>query len=51
MNANEEVAVNRKEVSENTEEAYKDSRRMITRTARFTMNKEAGVRKKNQNLQ
>ena len=46
MNANEEVAVNRKEVSENAEEGYKDSRRMITRTARFNMNKEAGVRKK-----
>ena len=46
MNANEEVAVNRKEVNENAEKGYKDSRRMITRTASFTMNKEAWVRKK-----
>ena len=46
MNENEEVVVNRKEVSENTEEIYEDSRRMITRTARFRMNEEAAVRKK-----
>ena len=31
MNENEEVAVNRKEVSENSEESYEDSRRVITR--------------------
>ena len=46
MNANEEVVVNKKEVSENSEESYEDSRRMITRTARFSMNEEAAVRKK-----
>ena len=46
MNKNEEVVVNRKEVSENSEESYEDSRRMITRTARFSMNEEAAVRKK-----
>ena len=46
MNENEEVVVNRKEVSENSEESYGDSRRMITRTARFSMNEEAAVRKK-----
>ena len=46
MNENEEVVVNRKEFSENTEESYEDTRRMITRTARFSMNEEAVVRKK-----
>ena len=46
MNEDEEVVVNRKEVSENTEESYEDSRRMITRRARFSMNEEAVVRKK-----
>ena len=46
MNENEEVVVNRKKVSENSEERYEDSRREITRTARFIMNKEAAVRKK-----
>ena len=46
MNENEEVVVNKKEVSENSEESYEDSRRMITRTARFSMNEEAAVRKK-----
>ena len=51
MNENEEVVVNGKEVSENSEEIYEDTRRMIRRTARFSMNKEAAVRKKNQNLQ
>ena len=45
MNENEEVVVNRKKVSENSEERYEDSRREITRTARFIMNKEAAVRK------
>ena len=51
MNENEEVVVNGKEVSENSEEIYEDTRRMIRRTARFSMNEEAAVRKKNQNLQ
>ena len=46
MNKNEEVVVNRKEVSENSEESYEDSRRMITRTARFSMKEEEAVRKK-----
>ena len=46
MNRNEEVVVNRKEVSENTEESQEDSRRMITRTDRLSMNDEAAVRKK-----
>ena len=46
MNENEEVVVNRKEVKENSEESYEDSRRVITRTARFSMNEEAAVRKK-----
>ena len=46
MNENEEVVVNRKEVSENTEESQEDSRRMITRTDRLSMNDEAAVRKK-----
>ena len=46
MNENEEVVVNGKEVSENSEEIYEDTRRMIRRTARFSMNEEAAVRKK-----
>ena len=46
MNEDKEVVVNRKEVGENSEESYEDSRRLITRTARFTMNEEAAVRKK-----
>ena len=46
MNENEEVVVNKKEVSENSEESYGDSRRIVTRTARFSMNEEAAVRKK-----
>ena len=46
MNENEDVVVNRKEVSENSEESYEHSRRMITRTARFSMDEEAAVRKK-----
>ena len=46
MNENEEVVVNRREISENSEESYEHSRRMITRTARFSMNEEAAVRKK-----
>ena len=46
MNEDEEVVVNRKEVRENSEESYEDSRRVITRTARFSMNEEAAVRKK-----
>ena len=41
-----EVVVNRKEVSENAEEIYEYSRRMITRTSRFSMNEEAAIRKK-----
>ena len=45
MNENKEV-VNRTEVSGNSEQNKQDSRRMITRTARFNMNKEAAVRKK-----
>ena len=45
MTENKEV-VNRKEVSGNSEESYKDSRRTITRTARFSMNEEAAGRKK-----
>ena len=45
MNENKEV-VNRTEVSGNSEQNKQDSRRMITRTARFSMNKEAAVRKK-----
>ena len=47
MNENEEVVVNRKEVSVNSEETYEDSRRVTTRTARFSMNGEVAVRKKN----
>ena len=46
MNEDEEVVVNRKEVRKNSEESYEDSRRVITRTARFSMNEEAAVRKK-----
>ena len=46
MNENEEVVVNGKEVSENSEEIYEDTRRMIRRTARFSVNEEAAVRKK-----
>ena len=46
MNENEEVVVNRKKISENSEESYEDSRRMITKTTRFSMNEEAAVRKK-----
>ena len=46
MNENEEVVLNRKEVSENAGESYENSRRMITRTVRFSMNEEAAVRKK-----
>ena len=46
MNENEDVVVNRKEVSENSEESYEHSRRMMTRTARFSMDEEAAVRKK-----
>ena len=47
MNGNEKVVVNRKEViSENSEESYDDSRRVITRTARFSTNEDAAVRKK-----
>ena len=45
MNENEEV-VNRKEVSQNSKESDKDSRRMITKTARFSMNEEVAIRKK-----
>ena len=44
MNENEEV-LNRKEVSGNSEKSYEDSRRMITRTASFSVNEEAAVRK------
>ena len=43
-NENEEV-VNRK-VSQNLGESDEDSRKMITRTARFSMNKEVAGRKK-----
>ena len=46
MNGNEEVVVNRKVISENSEEIYEDSRRVIPRTARFSMNEEAAVRTK-----
>ena len=46
MNENEGVVVNRKAVSENSEESYEDSRRVVTRTARFSMNEKAAVRKK-----
>ena len=46
MNENEEEVVNRKDVSENPEEIYKDKRRVMTRTARFSMDEEAAVRKK-----
>ena len=45
MNENEE-GVNRNEVSRNTEESDEDNRRMITRTARFNMNKEVPIIKK-----
>ena len=38
--------VNRNEVSRNIDKDEGDSRRMITRTARFSMNKEAALRKK-----
>ena len=46
MNENEEVVVNGKEVSENSVEIYEDTRRMMTRTSRFSMNEDAAVRKK-----
>ena len=46
MNENEGVVVKRKAVSENSEESYEDSRRVVTRTARFSMNEKAAVRKK-----
>ena len=45
MNENEEV-VNKNEVSRNSEESDKESRRMITRTSRFSMNEEVVVRNK-----
>ena len=45
MNENEEV-IKRKEVSRNSEKSDENSRKMITRTARFSMNKEIAVRKK-----
>ena len=38
--------VNRNEVSRNIDKDEGDSRRMITRTARFSMNEEAALRKK-----
>ena len=38
--------VNRNEVSRNIDKDEGDSRRMITRTARFIMNEEAALRKK-----
>ena len=38
--------INRKEVSENSEESYEDSKRLIIRTVRFSMNEEAAIRKK-----
>ena len=41
---NEEV--NRNEVNRNIEKLEEDTRRMITRTARFSMNEEAALRKK-----
>ena len=43
MNENEEVA-NRKEVNRNSEEGDEDSRRMITKTTRFSMNEEVAER-------
>ena len=45
MTENKEV-VNRKEVSGNSEGSYEESRRIITRTARFSMNEETAGRKK-----
>ena len=45
MNENEEV-VNRKEVSWNLEKRDEDNRRMITKTARFSMDEEVAVSKK-----
>ena len=45
MNENEEV-VNKNEVSRNSEESDKESRRMITRTSRFSMHEEVVVRNK-----
>ena len=44
MNKNEEV-VNRKVVSDNSEESNENSRNIITRATRFSMNKEVAVRK------
>ena len=41
---NEEV--NRNEVNRNTEKDEEDTRRMLTRTTRFSMNKEAVLREK-----
>ena len=41
---NEEV--NRNEVNRNTEKDEEDTRRMLTRTTRFSMNEEAVLRKK-----
>ena len=45
MNENKELVLNRKEISESSEESYEDIR-VITRTARFSMNEEEVVRKK-----
>ena len=45
MNENKEV-VNREEVSRNSEENDEDSRRIITSTARFSMNEEVARKKK-----
>ena len=45
MNENKELVLNRNEISESSEESYEDIR-VITRTARFSMNEEEVVRKK-----
>ena len=45
MNENKEV-VNREEVCQNSEENDEDSRRIITNTARFSMNEEVARKKK-----
>ena len=49
LKMNEEV--NRNEVSRNIDKGKGDPKRMITRTARFSMNEEAASRKKIKNMQ
>ena len=46
---NEEV--NRNEVSRNIDKDEEDHRKIITRTARFSLNEEATLKKENKNMQ